>query len=585
LAQDFPHRCRRVSAAMPQFRPEPPAGAKPAPLADPCDDRPLKDVPAPPAQCMTRANVFDAEGLPDLRVLADHLGREGLLAHELLLDLIAQASELFHDEPNILRLIDPITIVGDIHGQYYDMLRLLDVGGDPGKTQYLFLGDYVDRGSFSIEVVAQLFATKIRNPKRVWMLRGNHESREMTRHFNFRQECEYKYDICIYNAVMDAFDNLPLAATVNGKFLAVHGGLSPEMLNLESISTLDRFREPPKQGLFCDLLWSDPLELKEGQFPTEAKAPAFVQNDVRGCSYFFTLEGTMRFLRKNKLVSLIRAHEAQLEGYKLHKAQGSKGFPAIITIFSAPNYCDVYGNKGAFVRFNNSTLNIQHFNNVSHPYHLPDFMNVFTWSMPFVIEKVSEVVFDVLNSEKTIGSLVDSSELEDTPEFHDLPDSVKTNFRTSLTRGQNDVVDAACKLASHIEAMHGNDMDSSVPDQATRNRLRGKIRTIGRMTRIWKMLRQEHETVIRLKGVCPGHRLRSGLLLAGREHMASELELFTQARDLDMENELRPGSPAIALSREVSRDYDGIVDGDEETHSDVEASATFDEDVREAPSK
>jgi len=423
-----------------------------------------------------------------------------------------------------------------------------------------------------------LFATKIRHPKRVRMLRGNHECRQMTSFFNFREECEYKYDIGIYNAVMDAFDNLPLAATVNGKFLAVHGGISPELLYLKSINTLDRFQEPPREGLMCDLLWSDPLEPKEGEEDSATRkrgGPAFVHNEVRGCSYFYSLEGTARFLRKNSLLSVIRAHEAQLEGYKMHKGNTNTGFPSVITIFSAPNYCDVFANKGAILKFNNSTLNILQFNNVPHPYHLPNFMDIFAWSMPFVIEKVSEILFDILNSDKGAGSLVDSSELDDTPELPNLPDSICPNFRTSLTQEQNDVVELASKLASYIEHTReptGREPASSHLTDEDRNRLRKKVRTVGRIARMWKTLREENETVIRLKGVCPGHRLKPGLLLAGKEHMKSKLDEFTRARDMDVVNELRPGSPTGSLAvgaGTLPRDFDAF-DASDDGHTDSE---------------
>lgn len=125
-----------------------------------------------------------------------------------------------------LKVRDPITVVGDIHGQYYDFVKLLDVGGDPTSTntQYIFLGDYVDRGSYSVEVLALIFCLKIRYTKHIWMLRGNHECRQMTSFFNFRDECECKYDITVYNAFMEAFDALPLGCVINGKFLGIHGG-------------------------------------------------------------------------------------------------------------------------------------------------------------------------------------------------------------------------------------------------------------------------------------------------------------------------------------------------------------------------
>merc|ERR1719272_2163979 len=317
---------------------------------------------------------------------------------DLLLEIIKETSALFEAEPNLLKLTDPITVVGDIHGQYFDLLKLLEVGGMPGVTQYLFLGDYVDRGSFSVEVLAMLFSIKIKHPKRVRMLRGNHECRQMTSFFNFREECEYKYDINVYNAVMDAFDTLPLSATINGKFLCVHGGLSPELPTLKAINGVNRFQEPPREGLLCDLIWSDPLETPEGQEKAKGKkgTPAFIANEVRGCSYFYSFDGAAKFLQKNSLLSIIRAHEAQLEGYKMHKTNPATGFPSVITIFSAPNYCDCYNNKAAILKFDNSTLNILQFNCSPHPYHLPNFMDVFTWSMPFVIEKVTEMLYYIL---------------------------------------------------------------------------------------------------------------------------------------------------------------------------------------------
>eukprot|EP00971_Amphidinium_carterae_P278147 5521125-Amphidinium_carterae.1 len=318
-------------------RPAPAPGEIPCRLKDPCNDRPVADVPLPPAQLLT-SSVFwkgkKEKHEPDLKLLFDHLSLEGILAQDLVLQIVKEASDLFEAEPNLLKLNDPITVVGDIHGQYFDLVKLLEVGGQPGDTQYLFLGDYVDRGSYSVEVVVALLAVKIKYPRRVKMLRGNHECRQMTSFFNFREECEYKYDVGIYNAFMDCFDMLPLAATINGKFLAVHGGLSPDLPNLKAVNTVHRFQEPPREGLLCDLLWSDPLEPKEGEGAASKPAAKaknsqpFIVNEVRGCSYFFTFEGANKFLQKNSLLSVIRAHEAQLEGYKMHKTNPATGFPS-----------------------------------------------------------------------------------------------------------------------------------------------------------------------------------------------------------------------------------------------------------------
>lgn len=138
----------------------------------------------------------------------------------------------------------------------------------------LFLGDYVDRGLLCIEVMAYMMALKINYPKRVVMLRGNHESRQMTQYFTFRQECLQKYDEEIYESFMTLFDCLPLVCTVNGLYLCMHGGIGPDFDKLEDVNgMIDRFQEPPNMGLMCDLLWADPLYDND-----EAKSSDFMRN-------------------------------------------------------------------------------------------------------------------------------------------------------------------------------------------------------------------------------------------------------------------------------------------------------------------
>ncbi|KAI4474121.1 hypothetical protein M0804_015006 [Polistes exclamans] len=149
---------------------------------------------------------------------------------------------------------------------------------------------------------------------------------------------------------------------------------------------LDRFKEPPAFGPMCDLLWSDPLE----DFGNEKNVEHFSHNSVRGCSYFYSYAACCDFLQTNNLLSIIRAHEAQDAGYRMYRKSQTTGFPSLITIFSAPNYLDVYNNK-------NNVMNIRQFNCSPHPYWLPNFMDVFTWSLPFVGEKVTEMLVNVLN--------------------------------------------------------------------------------------------------------------------------------------------------------------------------------------------
>lgn len=132
-------------------------------------------------------------------------------------------------------------MVGDIHGQYFDLLNMISKAGEPGTINYLFLGDYVDRGILGIEVVLLLFAIKLNEPKSVVLLRGNHESRNMTESFTFREEVLDRYDVEVYDLFMDVFDALPISALVAKKYLAMHGGISPELSKLEQINTLNRF--------------------------------------------------------------------------------------------------------------------------------------------------------------------------------------------------------------------------------------------------------------------------------------------------------------------------------------------------------
>jgi len=377
-------------------------------------------------------------------------------------------------------------------------MRLFEIGGDPKDTQFLFLGDYVDRGCFSCEVVFYMYGLKLVYPKTMWMIRGNHECRQLSSFFNFKDECIYKYNEELYDEIMKSFDNLPLAAIINKSFFCVHGGLSPDITKIDDIGNINRFREIPREGSMCDLVWSDPYE--EDNPEKEAPAPGtdvnwYGYNATRQCSFVFGVEAVKTFLKANKVTSIIRAHEAQVDGYKMHMVNPANQIPRVITIFSAPNYCDVYKNKAACLKFDTGTLNIKQFVDSPHPYYLPNFMDVFQWSLPFVAEKVTDMMARVLDYK--------IDEDDDEPEDH-------VNPRKGL--------------------------------------LKQKVLAVSKVLRIYKMLRLNNESIVQLKQLTPNHKVPFGLLSEGKAAIDAALVNFDGAKKADKINEALPSTEQIALA-------------------------------------
>ena len=180
--------------------------------------------------------------------------------------LINDCTKVLKNEPNVVEKEGDIAIIGDVHGQFFDMVSMLDelipqLEKSENDFGLLFLGDYVDRGIKGVEVLLYLMAIKINYPRKMTLLRGNHESRSMTEYFTFREECVGKYDLEVYDAFMDMFDSLPLVSVVNGLYLCMHGGISPDLFEVNDVNhKIDRFMEPPNVGLHCDILWSDPCD-------------------------------------------------------------------------------------------------------------------------------------------------------------------------------------------------------------------------------------------------------------------------------------------------------------------------------------
>ena len=151
-------------------------------------------------------------------------------------------------------------VCGDVHGQYYDLLRLFDHGGFPPDANYIFLGDYVDRGKNSLETACLLLAYKIKFPENFFLLRGNHECASINRIYGFYDDCKRRYNIKLWKAFTDTFNCFPVAAVIDEKIFCMHGGLSPELDNMDQIRNIRRPVDVPDQGLICDLLWGDPEE-------------------------------------------------------------------------------------------------------------------------------------------------------------------------------------------------------------------------------------------------------------------------------------------------------------------------------------
>lgn len=354
--------------------------------------RGLESVPPPCWEELPEEVLFDENQLPRSDLVAEHFRVEGRLSEANALDIILRCAMIWKNEPNVMTLTGNTIVAGDIHGQYFDLLTLLEIGGSPEDQQYLFLGDYVDRGCFGMEVVLLLMTYKLRFPQKLAMLRGNHESRHLTSYFNFKREAEYKYSLRVYNAMVAAFDCLPLCCIVDNRFFCVHGGLSPELKTIADVNALHRFREPPSSGPMCDLLWADPLDDK--RVTTDAirnrTEEHFIPNTTRGCSYAFSYGAAVSFLERNNMLTLIRGHEAQAEGYRLYR-NGPQGFPSVICLFSAPNYCDTYDNRAATLTITDGVLKLRQFNSSPHPYYLPNFMNAFLWSFNFAVDKLLDM--------------------------------------------------------------------------------------------------------------------------------------------------------------------------------------------------
>ncbi|KAF8428683.1 Metallo-dependent phosphatase-like protein [Tirmania nivea] len=272
--------------------------------------------------------------------------------------IIVKAKDFFYAEPTMPEVTvekgNTLTICGDTHGQYFDLLEIFRRNGFPSeKHSYLFNGDFVDRGSWSTEIALLLFAYKILYPKSFFVNRGNHETDDMNRVYGFEGECKAKYNERTFKLFSEAFSALPLAHLVGKQYLVLHGGLfSDDKISLDDIRNLDRHKQkqPGQSGLMMEMLWTDPQK-EQGRSPSK-----------RGVGMMFGPDVTERFCNENNLKAIIRSHEVRMDGYEVeHNGR-------CITVFSAPNYVDTSKNQGAFINVDeNYELQHNQFKEVPHP--------------------------------------------------------------------------------------------------------------------------------------------------------------------------------------------------------------------------
>jgi serine/threonine-protein phosphatase 6 catalytic subunit len=260
--------------------------------------------------------------------------RDGkILTEKHLRAVCDKVKEIFLQEPNLTPVRAPVTLVGDIHGQFYDFLELLKKGGEPPATNYVFMGDYVDRGHHSVETIEYLLLLKIKYPSHITVIRGNHESRQVSNTYGLYEETNRKYgNPNPWHLFTDVFDHMPISAVVDGAIFCVHGGLSPKVKRLDQINTIDRRMEIPHEGAFCDLMWSDPEEIEDWRL------------NHRGAGYLFGGAVVKEFNHINGLELVARAHQLVNEGYKFWFQDQN-----LVTVWSAPNYCYRCGNEASIL--------------------------------------------------------------------------------------------------------------------------------------------------------------------------------------------------------------------------------------------
>ena len=263
------------------------------------------------------------------------------LSEREVISVIDKVYPIIEKEESMIELEPPLYICGDIHGQFYDLLRVFEILKYPPESKFLFLGDYVDRGKRSLECILLLLCLKIKYPSRIFLLRGNHESANINRMYGFYDECKRKVSLRIYKKFCNLFNILPITALVGEKILCMHGGLAYDLKNIDQLKTIKRPTEIPEAGLLCDLVWSDPDESLYFDFCT---------NKERGISVCFSKKKVEEFTKENDLDLICRAHQVVEEGFQFFANM------KLITVFTAPNYMEEFDNNGGILEVNEDMI-------------------------------------------------------------------------------------------------------------------------------------------------------------------------------------------------------------------------------------
>ena len=272
--------------------------------------------------------------------------RRGAICQELSIRegecdyIIDKAYDIIKNEDSMLKISAPLYICGDIHGQYYDLLRVFDILKYPPKSKFLFLGDYVDRGKQSLECLLLLLCLKIRYPSSIFLLRGNHESEALNKIYGFYDECKRRISIKCFKKITNLFNVLPITALIDENILCMHGGLSKDLTKIEQLNKIVRPTEIPDDGLLCDLVWSDPSDVLSDNFG----------ENERNVSVTFSKNVVEEFTKNNDLDLICRAHQVVEEGFQFFS--GMK----LVTIFTAPNYMGEFDNNGGILEVGEDLL-------------------------------------------------------------------------------------------------------------------------------------------------------------------------------------------------------------------------------------